>query len=76
MSTSWKAEVIADRSGTFAGNQLRFATEDEAKAYVQDLSMRWTSVRATRVLKSTDPVNYEWRDGRSHPIEEVSRETE
>ena len=39
---SYKAEVIADSTGTFVGNGLRFATEAEAQAYVADLMMRWT----------------------------------
>ena len=53
---SWKAEVIADDSGQWAGNALRFATEAEAKAYVADLEQRWTAVRETRVVESNDPV--------------------
>ena len=60
---SWKAEVIADNSGKWVGNMLRFATADEAATYVADLSMRWMLVRATRVVESEDPVNYRIRDG-------------
>jgi hypothetical protein len=54
---SWKAEVIADNSGTWAGNALRFATRKEAEDYVTDLALRWTAVRLTRVVESTEPVN-------------------
>jgi len=54
---SFKAEVIADGSGKFCGNGLRFATEHEAGHYVGDLAMRWTSVRETRVVASEDDVN-------------------
>jgi hypothetical protein len=39
--TSFKPEVIADSSGKWSGNALRFATREEAKANVQDLMMRW-----------------------------------
>lgn len=53
---SWKAEVIADGSGKWVGNQLRFATAEEAKAYVRDLAWRWTSVKDTRVVECDDPV--------------------
>lgn len=60
---SFKAEVIADDSGTWAGNALRFATEEEAEMYVRDLSMRWTLVRDTRVVESDDQVNYQIVDG-------------
>jgi hypothetical protein len=55
---SWKSEVIADKSGTWAGNGLRFATEGEAKQYVADLSMRWTLVSDTRVVECEDEVSY------------------
>lgn len=60
---SFKAEVIADSSGQWTGNMLRFATREEAEAYVRDLAIRWTSVIATRVVESNDPVNYAWRNG-------------
>lgn len=62
---SWAGEVIADNSGKFCGNALRFATKEEAEGYVLDLSCRWTLVRETRVVESQDPVNYAWVDGRS-----------
>jgi hypothetical protein len=56
---SWKTEVIADNSGKFCGNAMRFATKAEAEQYVGDLSMRWISVRETRVVEvAGEPVNY------------------
>jgi len=55
---SWAPEVIADSSGKWTGNQLRFATEREARMWVDNLSMRWISVQETRVVQSEDPVNY------------------
>jgi hypothetical protein len=61
---SWKPEVIADASGKWWGNVLRFATREEAKANVQDLMMRWFAVRDTRVVESDDPVNYRYADHR------------
>ena len=54
---SYAAEVIADASGKWCGNVLRFATREEAESYVADLAARWTSVRETRVIESSDPVN-------------------
>jgi len=60
---SYKAEVIADSSGKFAGNGLRFATEAEAEAYAADLASRWLLVTDTRVVESDDAVNYELVDG-------------
>ena len=47
---SWKAEVIADGSGKWCGNALRFATRDEAQEYAKDLAWRWTSVTDMRVV--------------------------
>ncbi|MGD9617662.1 MAG: hypothetical protein AB7H90_21605 [Alphaproteobacteria bacterium] len=54
---SFKPEVVADSSGKWSGNALRFATEEEeAKIYVDDLMMRWTAVRDTRVVETDEPV--------------------
>jgi hypothetical protein len=61
---SFRPELIADSSGKWCGNALRFATREEAEANVQDLMTRWTSVRETRVIESYDPVNYRYVDGR------------
>ena len=55
---SWAAEVVADRSGKFCGNGMRFATKEEAEVNVADLSMRWILVVETRVVESEDAVNY------------------
>ena len=60
---SWKPEVIADNSGKWCGNALRFATREEAESQVRDLSWRWTAVRDTRVVESPDPVNYRYANG-------------
>jgi hypothetical protein len=65
---SWKAEVIADESGKWTGNALRFATKSEAEQYVFDLMCRWTLVTDTRVIESPEPVNYTYRNGRSEPL--------
>jgi hypothetical protein len=68
---SFKPEVIADSSGEWASNALRFATKEEAEANVRDLSMRWILVRETRVVESDEPVNYRYVDGRLVAVEEV-----
>jgi hypothetical protein len=60
MTKSFAPEVIADGSGKFVGNRLRFATKAEAEANVQNLMWRWLSVRDTRVVETDDPVNYRW----------------
>jgi hypothetical protein len=54
---SWKPEVIADSTGKWCGNGLRFATHQEAQANALNLAMRWTAVRAIRAVESDDPVN-------------------
>ncbi len=53
---SYKADVIADNSGQWCSNALRFETEREAKIYGDDLMMRWTMVRDLRVTQCDDPV--------------------
>ena len=55
---SYKSEVQTAGDTSWTGNALRFATEAEAKTYVWDLMMRWTQVTDTRVVESSDPVNY------------------
>lgn len=65
---SFAPEVIADNSGKWSGNALRFATEAEAAEYVKNLSWRWLLVRETRVVPSPDPVNYSFRDGALTPV--------
>ena len=60
---SFKPEVVADSSGKFYGNALRFATREEAEANVRDLAARWYLVTQTRVVESDDPVNYRYVDG-------------
>jgi len=65
---SFKPEVIADSSGQWSGNALRFATREEAEANVTDLMMRWFAVRDTRVVESNDAVNYSYVDHKLLPI--------
>ena len=60
---SWAPEVIADASGKWCGNSLRFATKLEAEQNVRDLEMRWFAVRETRVVQSADEPNYVWVPG-------------
>jgi hypothetical protein len=61
-AVSYMVEVIADSSGTWCGNGLRFATAAEADAYGFDLACRWTAVSDFRVVPSQDPVNRPSRD--------------
>jgi hypothetical protein len=60
---SFAPQVIADDSGRWTGNRLRFATRAEAQSSAWDLEARWTLVTATRVVESDDPVNMRWLPG-------------
>lgn len=65
---SWAPEVIADSSGKWCGNALRFATKEEAEGNVANLRQRWIAVLQTRVVESDEPVNYRWVDGKLESI--------
>lgn len=67
---SFVPEVVADNSGKFCGNALRFATFEEALDNAADLKRRWFLVTSIRVVESNDPVNYRWVGGK---LEEVSQ---
>lgn len=59
---SWRPEVIADNSGKWVPNGARYATKEEALKAVLDLSRRWTLVRDTRVVETSDPANCAWNE--------------
>lgn len=48
--------------GEWAGNALRFATEQEAVDSARDLMQRWTLVEDYRADPSEDAVNYSYID--------------
>jgi hypothetical protein len=53
---SFKVEVIADASGQWTGNALRFESKLAAEVYAKDLFSRWTAVKEWRVVETKDPV--------------------
>jgi len=57
---SFKTEVTADWSSKWVGNDLCFATEAEAKAYVRDLMWRWLTITDTRVVEGDWSVTHTW----------------
>lgn len=57
---SYAVEVLADSSGVWAGNALRFKSREQAEAYARDLHSRWLAVREWRVIESTDNPNKEY----------------
>ena len=50
----YKVEVIADSSGKWCANGLRFDTYEEGETYAKDLSWRWTGVREWRVVPAEE----------------------
>jgi hypothetical protein len=70
---SWKPEVIADSSGKWVDNGLRFATAEEAQDNARNLSWRWSAVREWRAVESTDPVNYKWNGETLIKVEDVGK---
>ena len=50
--------------GDWRGNNLRFATREEAQGNADNLMRRWAAVRATRVVETDDPVNLRWSNRR------------
>jgi hypothetical protein len=73
MTKSWKAEVIADSSGKWSGNQMRFETKAETEAYARNLMARWTLVLEWRVVESDDPPSYRWVDGSLLPYSKLAQ---
>lgn len=61
---SYKAAIIAVGESTPSYNGLRFATSDEANAYGKNLFSRWMGMKSFTVEESSDPVNYQFVDGK------------
>lgn len=61
---SWKPEVIADSSGKWCSNALRFATKAEADRSASDLMDRWMLVTECRATESIDPITHAIVDGK------------
>jgi hypothetical protein len=65
---SWIPQVIADDSGIWAGNGLRFETREEALERARALMARWTLVSDYRAVESDDPPNHRLVNGELEPI--------
>lgn len=66
---SYRPMVLVGRE--WAGNGVRFATEDEALASARDLMSRWTLVVNYGSEYSDDPVNCAWDSTRGNVHLEV-----
>ena len=53
---SWQVLVIADRSGEWASNGMRYATKERAEEAARNLASRWMLVTDWKVEPSTDEV--------------------
>jgi hypothetical protein len=58
-------------SGKWAGNGVRFATEEEALSSARDLMSRWFLVENYGSEYSEDPVNCAWDESRGNVHLEV-----
>jgi hypothetical protein len=74
-NSSLAVEVIADDSGKWVGNRMRFATEPEALGYASNLYGRWTAVRQTRVVQTDEAVTDTW-DTTTRTLAPLPRTTE
>jgi uncharacterized protein involved in type VI secretion and phage assembly len=54
---SYRVMVIADSSGQFCGNGMRYPTREAAEVAARDLFARWTLVTEWRVDESGDEPN-------------------
>lgn len=72
MSKSWKPEVRTGTDPKFYGNNLAFATKEEAEFSARDLMNRWMLVVECRAVESDQPVNY--RINENMVLEEVKAE--
>ena len=66
---SFQSEVST--GGEFATNACRYATALEAEQAGMEFMLRWWAVKETRVIESSDPVNYRFDTAKwkSVPIE-------
>ena len=73
---SFAAYFKTKGDSTFATNELRFATKQEAEAYARNLFMRWLGASEWKVEPHTDAPNYVFANGRATPIKEETEITE
>ena len=66
-NTSWKPEVKVE--GKWAGNGLRFATQEEAIGSAMLTRMRWWMVEDVRATESLDPINYRFENNNNVAVD-------
>ena len=55
----FKVEVIADNSGKWIGNGIKFETREEAERYARGMYLRWTAVMEWRVVEEEQETQKE-----------------
>ncbi len=75
-TVSYQVDIKAVGEGWGARNALRFATKAEAEGYASNLLDRWSGAEDSRVVESSDPVNYRWNaaTGLSERVETAAPE--
>jgi hypothetical protein len=63
---AYKAEMHVE--GGWYGNAIVLETHEEAKAYAEDLYLRWTSPDDRRVVETDEAVNYRFVNFRLIPV--------
>jgi hypothetical protein len=72
---SFKPEVRTGSDPKFYGNNLAFATREEAERSAKDLMSRWMLVVEWRVVESDQPVNYRLDEaGEMHAVQQLEGE--
>jgi hypothetical protein len=74
MGKSWAAEVKVFGETRFTRNQIRFATEAEAKAAGGNLMCRWTQVDEYRATETDDQPTHRWDGKLAWPACQVALE--
>jgi hypothetical protein len=66
---SWISQVqVVSDGDKWVGNQISFATKEEAEGYVKDLASRWFAVTNTRAIESDKEVTYMWLNKESRLV--------
>jgi len=66
---SFKTAVRIKGESRWTYNGLFFATSEEAEAWGQDLSRRWSLLKKWEAQPSNEPVNYKFENGQLIKVE-------
>lgn len=66
---SFKVQVQVVNDAKWYDNGLRFATQEDAEAYGQDLHGRWMQTEKYQTVECDDAPNSVFVDGKARPYE-------